>query len=313
MKILILLASYRGEKYIKDQIQSLLNQTEKNVAILIRDDKSPDRTFEIEQEFQKEYPDRIKLLQRTEGVGGSKENFWALCQEAVNSDADYFMFCDQDDVWNPDKVEITLNRMQEIEQAKPNKPVLVHTDLEVVDQELKVLGESFVRYRALDAHIVEINRLLVQNNVTGCTMMVNRALLEKALKLSDISAIAMHDWWFSLVASLFGEISFVDRATIKYRQHGGNVVGATKVNTPAFILQRLKGKNHIHEVFHLSSTQAKELMSIYGDELADSERLCIEAMANIEEKNKIARVCTVLRYQMLKQGVVQVIGELLFI
>ena len=97
--------------------------------------------------------------------------------------------------------------------------------------------------------ITAINRLLVQNNVTGCTMMINRPLLEKALKLSNISAIAMHDWWFSLVASLFGEISFIDQATIKYRQHGDNVVGATKVNTPSFILQRLRGKNHIHEVF----------------------------------------------------------------
>lgn len=209
----------------------------------------PDRTFEIEQEFEKNYPDKIKVMRRTEGKGGSKENFWALCQEAVKMDADYFMFCDQDDVWNPDKIEITLKRMQKVEKKNPKKPVLVHTDLEVVDQNLNSLGASFVRYRALDAKITAINRLLVQNNVTGCTMMINRPLLEKALKLSNISAIAMHDWWFSLVASLFGEISFIDQATIKYRQHGDNVVGATKVNTPSFILQRLRGKTIFMKFF----------------------------------------------------------------
>ncbi len=313
MKIAILLASYKGEKYIREQIQSLLGQTITDTVILIRDDRSPDRTFEIEQEFEKAYPDKIKVWQRAKGKGGSKENFWALCEEAVKTDADYFMFCDQDDVWNPDKVEITLKRMKKVEQKNKKKPVLVHTDLEVVDQNLNSLGPSFVRYRALDAHITAINRLLVQNNVTGCTMMVNRPLLEKALKLSDISAIAMHDWWFSLVASLFGEISFVDRATIKYRQHGDNVVGATKVNTPSFILQRLKGKNHIHEVFHLSSTQAQELLRIYGDELTDRQKPYIQAMAGLEKKNKIARIYTVLHYHMLKQGIVQVIGELLFI
>ena len=252
-------------------------------------------------------------MRRTEGKGGSKENFWALCQEAVKMDADYFMFCDQDDVWNPDKIEITLKRMQKVEKKNPKKPVLVHTDLEVVDQNLNSLGASFVRYRALDAKITAINRLLVQNNVTGCTMMINRPLLEKALKLSNISAIAMHDWWFSLVASLFGEISFIDQATIKYRQHGDNVVGATKVNTPSFILQRLRGKNHIHEVFHLSSMQAQELLQIYGNELSDNQKPYIEAMAGLEKKNKVARIYTVLHYNMLKQGIVQVIGELLFV
>ena len=313
MKIAILLASYKGENYIREQIQSLLEQTVTDTTIFIRDDQSPDRTFEIEQEFEKNYPDKIKVKRRTEGKGGSKENFWALCQEAVKMDADYFMFCDQDDVWNPDKIEITLKRMQKVEKKNPKKPVLVHTDLEVVDQNLNSLGSSFVRYRALDAKITAINRLLVQNNVTGCTMMINRLLLEKALKLSNISAIAMHDWWFSLVASLFGEISFIDQATIKYRQHGDNVVGATKVNTPSFILQRLRGKNHIHEVFHLSSMQAQELLQIYGNELSDNQKPYIEAMAGLEKKNKVARIYTVLHYNMLKQGIVQVIGELLFI
>ena len=116
MKIAILLASYKGENYIREQIQSLLEQTVTDTKILIRDDQSPDRTFEIEQEFEKNYPDKIKVMRRTEGKGGSKENFWALCQEAVKMDADYFMFCDQDDVWNPDKIEITLKRMQKVDK-----------------------------------------------------------------------------------------------------------------------------------------------------------------------------------------------------
>ncbi|MGE9908174.1 glycosyltransferase family 2 protein [Lachnospiraceae bacterium SGI.231] len=313
MKVAILLASYNGERYIKQQIQSLLGQTLSDITILIRDDRSSDKTFEIEKAYEKKYPDKIKVLQREDEKSGSKENFWALCEMAMNIDSDYFMFCDQDDVWNPDKAEITLKRMQEVEQKYPTQPILVHSDLEVVDQNLKILGDSFVKYRALNSKIKDINRLLVQNNVTGCTMMVNRELLERAMRLSDIGAIAMHDWWFALVASLFGKISFITQPTIKYRQHGNNVVGATKVNTLSFVMQRLKGKNHIHEVFHMSSEQAKELLKVYGAELNKNQKKCIRAMANLENKNKIARICTIFRYQMFKQGFVQIIGEIIFI
>nr|WP_270258354.1 glycosyltransferase family 2 protein [Coprococcus catus] len=313
MKVAILLASYNGEKYIEEQIQSLLDQTFKDIFIFIRDDGSSDKTFEIEKKYENEYPEKIKVMQRQSGKGGSKENFWTLCEIAVKTSVDYFMFCDQDDVWNKNKIEITFNRMLKVEKKYEGRPVLVHTDLEVVDQNLESLGTSFMEYRALDSTITSINRLLVQNNVTGCTMMINRVLLEKAMKLSDIDAIAMHDWWFSLVASLFGKISFVDQATIKYRQHGNNVVGATKVNTFSFILQRLRGKNHIREVFHLSSTQAQELLKIYDRKLNQKQKQCIQAMADLEKKNKIARIYTVIRYGMLKQGIVQVIGEILFI
>lgn len=313
MKVAILLASYNGEKFIREQIESLLVQSYQNITIYIRDDGSTDGTYAIEKEYEQQYPNKIFVQQRTEGKGGSKYNFWELCKTAVHTGINYFMFCDQDDVWNNDKVEISLKAMLDMEGKDKTVPVLVHTDLLVVDQKLNALGESFVRYRALNTNCKSINRLLVQNNATGCTMLFNRALLEKALKLQDLEGMVLHDWWLTLVASVFGNIEFVDIPTIQYRQHGGNVVGATKVNTIPFILKRLVGKNHVRETLQKSSTQAFTLLNTYRDELPEKDRRTITAFADIENQTKLTRIWLLLKYRLLKQGIVQVVGQIVFI
>lgn len=313
MKTAILLASYRGEAYLDAQLRSLCRQTERDFVVYLRDDGSDDRTVEIEERYAAAEPERFIALRRTEGKGGSKYNFLALCAAALLSDADYFMFCDQDDVWDPDKVEITLARMREAEGGDPSVPVLVHTDLRVVDQDLNLLGDSFMAYRALNPACTQLNRLLVQNNVTGCTMMVNRALLELAMRYRNVEAIAMHDWWFALVASAFGKIAFVERATIQYRQHGGNVIGATKVNSLSFILKRLTGSAHVRETLQMSVDQAAEFLECYGSLLSEEQRAPLAALAGIQKKHKPGRIAALLKHDLLKQGFVQVVGELLFI
>lgn len=313
MKIAILLASYNGEKYIQEQIQSLLSQTYKDFKIYIRDDCSTDATYVIEKEFENRYPEYFQVIKRENGKSGSKYNFWELCKIGLESNAEYFMFCDQDDVWENNKVQITLDRMISVEKQNRDKPILVHSDLRVVDQNLNVLGESFISYRALNPEKTTINRLLVQNNVTGCTMMVNRALLEKAIDVDDVEKIAMHDWWFSIIASLFGEISFIDKSTINYRQHGNNVVGATKVNTIGFIIKRLTGSAHVRQTLHLSVLQAKAILDCYKEQIDADSLNTIRALADIEEYRKLKRVFIILKHRLLKQGPVQCVGQLMFV
>lgn len=310
-KIAIVLASYNGEKYISDQINSIINQSYPDWHLFIRDDASSDSTLELEKEFVNKYPERITVYSNQTVYHGPKHNFFYLSKIALNRGYKYIMFCDQDDVWKKDKVKSTYLKMKNIEK-NANIPTLVHSDLEVVDENLNVLGTSFMNYRALDPTTKDLNHLLIQNNVTGCTMMVNHALLEKALQFKNMDLVAMHDWWFALIACIYGDIGFLEKSTICYRQHGGNVVGATKVNSLQFIITRLTGSAHVRETLHLAVNQARLLIDTYSDIPQDKEVL-LKAFSNIYKHNKFYRMNFIRKNNVLKQGKIQVIGEYIFI
>lgn len=309
--IAILMASYNGERYIKEQIESIINQRFNDWHLFISDDGSTDDTLEIEKSYQRRFPQKITIVENKTNQHGSKYNFFNLSKVAFNENYNYFMFCDQDDVWKENKVADTFKVMKQVEKNK-DTPILIHTDLEVVDGDLKTLGDSFVKYRALDTNCKDINHLLIQNNVTGCTMMINRSLLGKALQVKNIDKVAMHDWWFALVAAIYGKIYFLNESTIKYRQHGGNVVGATNVNSLAFIIKRIAGKSHVKETINMSIRQAQQLLDSYAD-LPQEKRKLIYRFSCLMKYNKLKRINFVIRNGILKQGIVQICGELLFI
>lgn len=218
----ILLSTYNGEKYLKELLNSILNQTVDIWRLLIRDDGSIDNTSNIINNYIKSYPNKISLINSTENVGVVK-SFNKLLE---NSTAPYIMFCDQDDVWLPFKIENTFTKMLENEIKYPNKPILVHTDLCVVDHKLKTIADSFWYYsRIKPEFLVTFNYLAVHNAATGCTIMIN----DKARTVipSVTENTVMHDTWYSLnVANKAGVISYVKKPTILYRQHGNNVLGA---------------------------------------------------------------------------------------
>lgn len=304
--VAICLATYNGEKYLREQLDSIVTQTHEDWILFIRDDESKDNTLYIINEYEKKYSKKIFLIKDDFTAHSSFKNFLYILNNIKKYDFNYFMFCDQDDVWKKDKIQLSFESIK----SKDNKPTLVHTDLEVVNSDLEILGDSFFKYRALNPSIKEINRLLIQNNVTGCTMMWNKKLND----LIDLNNknIVMHDWWITLVAAVFGEIIFVNKPTIMYRQHCNNVVGATKVNSIKFIFNRLVKSNKIKKTMFDSVEQAKELLNSY-DIKDESKKILIENYSRLYEKNKIIRIHKVFKYKFLKQGLIQVIGELIFI
>jgi len=217
------LATYNGERYLREQVNSIQRQTVEDWTLLVRDDASSDGTCELLRELA-ESDRRIVLIDtEAKGPGGAVQNFGRLMQEGLESGGQIFFFCDQDDVWEPEKLQRQLQAFPA--DGREPEPLLVHSDLSVVTGDLQPIAPSLCRYMALDVYAADLcNALLTRNFVTGCAMACNRRLLERALPLPG-QAI-MHDWWLALVAAVSGSIVFIDRPLLRYRQHSSNAVGA---------------------------------------------------------------------------------------
>lgn len=173
----ILLAAYNGKRFIEEQIESILSQTYQNFNLIIQDDDSNDGTIEILKSYKERYPDKIKVFFNKKNTGSCVKNFLNLIQKSQN---EYIMFCDQDDIWVKDKIAITVKAMKELEKEVENKgmPLLVHTDLKVVDENLKLICNSLFQYQKMNYKKDKLNNLLAQNIITGCSIMCNRNLID---------------------------------------------------------------------------------------------------------------------------------------
>ncbi len=295
-KIIILLSTYNGAKYLKNQIDSLLSQSYDDFRIIARDDGSSDESLEILKSYN-----TIELIDSNSNLG-SIQSFAILLDYALReTKADYFMFCDQDDVWHKDKISITLSKMHQMQQTFEEMPLLVHTDLEVVDERLHAISSSLMRFQYLNADKDTLRDLVMQNHITGCTMMLNRKLVKKSLPIPN-EAI-MHDWWIGLVASTFGKIGFIDQPTLGYRQHTHNAVGAKQFDLP-FILKKISKKLELYP----NTSQAKAFLEHYRDQLDNNEIEMLEAFSVLCEKTWREKRVILLRYRLLKQGFIRNIG-----
>lgn len=304
--VCILLASYNGEEYIRPMIDSLLAQDYGNVRIVLSDDDSTDATAEILAQYAAAHPDRILHYRSGQRFGCAQKHFMHLLRSF--HDAPYIMFCDQDDVWHSDKVRKTLSVMQKTETAQT--PVLIHTDLRVVDREGKALSPSFCAQSALDGNRTELNQLLVQNVVTGCTVMINRTLAELACREVPVEAIVMHDWFLALVAAACGKVAFLDEATIDYRQHGNNSVGAKNVYSPAYLLHRLRSQS-MRDALKKAAAQADAFLKTYEDLLSEAQKETVGAFASTKDAPLLQRDRIYVKYGLLKKGLVRRTAQLL--
>jgi glycosyltransferase involved in cell wall biosynthesis len=305
--ITVLLASYNGEKYIGQQLDSVLAQTVDDLRIVISDDVSSDRTREIIEEYQIRFPDKVTSLEVTEPSGGAAANFFRLLSSVSD---DYVMLCDQDDIWLPDKVEKTLERMKAMENRYgKDKPILVHTDLSITDSEGTILHQSMARYQKIASDHNSLNHYLVENNITGNTVMINRAFTGFFTYIPE--ECSMHDWWLGLLASSFGEISYVNQPLVLYRQHGNNELGA-KSEAEQYA-QRLRSDNGVRENYRKMFKQAELLLAHYKDILSEEQMDLLEHFLEIPHLSRFRKINTIWKYRLFKSTLIRTLGQMLFI
>ncbi len=218
--IAILLTTYNSTRFLGELLDSLLCQTHREWQLYVRDDQSTDNTLELVAQYMAK-DNRIHLLEDKQKRGAMNGFMWML--EQVQ--ADYYMFCDHDDVWKADKVEVTLNKMLEHKEMN-DKPIVVHTDLEVVNGDLQCLHPSYWEFENFcHADFNSKYFHLPYNNITGCTMMLNERAKEVSLPVSPYAQ--MHDWWVAACVLWNGGVVLnVPQTTMYYRQHGTNTIGA---------------------------------------------------------------------------------------
>ncbi len=217
----ILLATYNGATHLREQLDSLLRQDHVDWRLLVRDDGSSDSTLDILHEHARRFPDRIVVVLDTAVRLGLVGNFSALMQLAT---APYVMFCDQDDIWFPDKISASLARLQMLENGQPEVPALVYTDLAVCDDKGARIADSYWRFQRINPDLaLHPSGALIQDNATGNTFIFNQALNRLAAPVPRQAP--GHDWWVALVALYAGKIAFLNRPTLDYRQHAHNASG----------------------------------------------------------------------------------------
>jgi glycosyltransferase involved in cell wall biosynthesis len=291
MKIDILLATYNGAAYLPAQLDSLLAQTHESWRVIARDDGSSDSTMSVLDEYAQAFPERFHIVQDTSRLG-AKASFGRLIDE---SSAPYIAFCDQDDVWLPDKLEVLLGALiAEEARSDESVPILVHSDLELVDENLVSITPSFWAYQGIDPSRDELPRLLAQNVVTGCALLCNRALISFATPIP--ARAIMHDHWFALIASATGKVVPVSRALIRYRQHGRNTVGAKRM--PGLLA--LPRKTFTREGWGLdygdACAQAEALSEALSGRVSEARLACARQFARLYSYGWLMRRFVLLRY-----------------
>lgn len=302
----IILPAYNGQKFLSEQIESIIQQDFCDWRILARDDDSSDETLRTLRFYSDRLKDKFVIIEDQPGNIGIIGNVDYLLLFAT---APYIMFCDQDDLWHPTKISLTLQAMKAAESVNPNGlPILVHSDLLVTDHQFNVINRSFWRYQNLNPHLDSLNRLLLQNTVTGCTVMINRALLNLALPIP--AQVIMHDWWLGLVASTFGKIILIDQPTLLYRQHSNNDTGAKQWSTRYVIKKAFTflDRSTLLESIDRSQRQAEAFLDQFTNLLSAHQRIMIEQFVDLHKLGFLEKRLFLYKHQLLKQGLIRNIG-----
>jgi glycosyltransferase involved in cell wall biosynthesis len=313
----VLLATFNGERFLHQQIESILSQTYEWVTILARDDGSTDGTELILRDFEIKHPERFRVLRDGFRTSHPKLNFERLM---LGSTARYAAFSDQDDVWLPEKLALEMQAMQAAERSfGTSTPLLIFTDLRVVDERLGTISSSLWQHLSIPGNRVDrFERLLAQNIFTGCTGLMNRPLLERSLPIPEQTY--MHDWWVALVAAAFGRLISLPVQTVLYRQHAHNAVGISGVTTkmdreaasaegmkptnlPGRIIAKFRQHGLRRKLWEMSENNALGLKERFAGELPADKLRLVEAYIRVgSHPNRWVRVFTWLRYGFFRES-----------
>ncbi|EKE02087.1 MAG: glycosyl transferase, group 2 family protein [uncultured bacterium] len=215
----IAMATYNGESYLREQLDSIFNQTYKNIEVVVTDDCSTDNTIAILDEYSQKYNLKYYINERNLGFIKNFERVLPLCN------GNYIALSDQDDIWLPEKLEILMSQIRDY--------TLVCSDATLINTKGSIINESFRDYSNLNTNTAKPFRTLVFSNyVTGCTCLFKKELLNNAIPVPD--DVLFHDWWFGVVASTINGIKYIDKPLILYRQHSKNFIGANRYKKNSF-------------------------------------------------------------------------------
>jgi glycosyltransferase involved in cell wall biosynthesis len=271
MRVVVVMSTYRGERFISEQIRSILEQLSADGLLLLRDDGSDDRTVDRVEDFG---DPRIRI-ESGPNLGFAR-SFFALLA-SVPQDAELIMLSDQDDVWLPGKIDRAVQQLR-----GRADPVLYCSRLQLVDESLRPLGLSAAWPRG-----PSFANALAENIVTGCTAALNRPALELVLRLGNPLRIQFHDWWMYLVISAFGTVLTDPVPTMLYRQHGGNVVGrGAGARRYLGNLRFVRRKSWVHIMFN----QIQNFRAAHGAALTPQQRELLDRVFNPDSGAAIARL-----------------------
>lgn len=300
MTVDIILACYNGEKFIGEQIQSILNQTFQEFTLYIRDDNSTDKTVEIINSFN---DSRIKIITDDINCGSAGKNFAQLISITT---ADIVFFSDQDDVWLPEKIQETL-----IFMANKLVPCIAYVNGYVVDQELNKSKYTVYDNNGCDTRIP--NLFFLNGGIQGCALAFNRKLINK---ISDLSKIDwyMHDQVITFYASLYGEIIFINKPLFLYRQHLNNVVGYKNdsyLDSLISIRKKIKSNSLLHSA---SLRSIKSIYELEKSNLSNKQSLHFNRLFCFLKKKKLPSIIMALKYNYkLKNSNLRLLMKLIFL
>lgn len=206
-KVIVLLSTYQGEKYLEEQLDSILNQTYTNIEILVRDDGSTDGTKEI----LRKYKQKGKL----EVIDGANQGFWKSFFELLKKapEADYYAFCDQDDIWEKEKIEKAVNMLQK--HKDKDIPILYYSNYDLYDEQTKLIQHTKSRSKT------NFENALVECVNLGMTSVINQVARKMLINNLPSNTLG-HDWWIYLICISFGKVYYDDSVTAKHRIHSSN-------------------------------------------------------------------------------------------
>lgn len=297
----ILLATHNGGPWIGHQIESIIAQTHGEWRLLVSDDCSSDDTLDIIRDYETKDA-RIEIVS-TRRRGSPVANFLSLLRY---SEAEFSLLCDQDDHWEPNKIE---RLMEVLPPAGASAPALVASDASVVDDQLNLVAASFLKSSRICAKGGAFNKVLVQNPVLGCTSAFNRPLREIVTRIQlDTRQIIMHDWWLALVASAFGNLALLPDKLVRYRQHRMNQVGAFQYSAKNLLAASARGRQKTALILR----QADYLNDCYGAEMPPSSRQALDSFIAAFKAPALWRPYMLARGGYVKSGVLRAVGQLAF-
>lgn len=299
-QIAVILSTYNGEKYLAEQLESIVDQDDVDVKLLIRDDGSRDSTVAMVRDFASRHPNVRWVAGANMGVTGS---FFTALKEA-DSDCEFFAFADQDDVWDRRKLAHAVERLKSV--ADPSVPLLYCSQVELVDERL-----AHLRFGRMLREI-SFKNALFQNVVAGCTVVMNHRARDLILRPAITRDILLHDWWCYLAISALGWILYDDRPAIKYRQHGNNVVGSQTTLMGRIVGRYERTLHGLHGRF--PSEQNELFLKLYGEELTEEQRrfaeMTLAAKRSLRKRLTLAS-STEIRMQTAVEDVCARLGILL--